>query len=82
MVTLDVCNLCGGQGFVLFFHPLGEALEDDRDTRRCPSCQGTGSIEPWRQLATGVHDVWLAGPSHRMEEAALQAIIRQRENPF
>ena len=73
MVALDTCNLCGGQGFVHFYHDPGEALEEGRETRQCPSCQGAGSLEPWRQAATGLH-----GPG-RLEEAELRAVLRLRE---
>ena len=81
MVVLEVCNLCGGQGFVHFYHALGNPLEECRDMRPCPSCQGAGSVEPWRQVATGVtsDETWTSAPPYRLEEADLAARIRQWE---
>jgi hypothetical protein len=73
MVALEVCNLCGGQGFVLFYHAHGQVDGDDRDTRPCPGCQGAGQVAPWLQTATGLHGAW------RMEEPELQALLRLRE---
>jgi DnaJ-class molecular chaperone len=75
MVHLELCNLCGGHGFVAFYHAEGNALEAFRDLRSCPACQGAGALEPWRQAATGLHG-W-----GREEDADLQAQIRQREEP-
>jgi len=51
MAVLDRCSLCGGQGFVHFYHNHGNSLDQYRDTRRCPNCQGTGELAPWRQVA-------------------------------
>ena len=74
MVVLDVCNLCGGQGFVSFYHAHGVEGEEDRALRQCPSCQGAGWLEPWLQAATGLQTSW------RVEEADLKALIRQRDD--
>ena len=65
MVAMAVCNLCGGNGFIQFFHGDGDPLEDFGDPRRCPACQGGGAIEPWLQAATGVHnhEAWMNAPS-------------------
>ena len=81
MATMENCNLCGGQGLINFYHPLGPDLEDDLDTRRCPNCHGLGVLEPWRQVATGVpsHERGTVAPTYREETEAISSLIRQRE---
>ena len=63
MAILDRCTLCGGQGFVHFYHNLGEAINQYKDTRRCPNCQGSGAMEPWRQVAAdgSSPETWVTG---------------------
>ena len=82
MTPMAECNLCGGQGFVRFFHTHGSAAEEDMDNRQCPVCQGRGCIEPWLQVATGgpSQEGWTGSlPPYREEAAAILAIIRQRD---
>jgi DnaJ-class molecular chaperone len=81
MVAMDVCNLCNGHGHVPFFYTHADPMEDDLETRRCPACQGKGAIEPWLQVATGVHshEGWTGDLSFHEEAVAILAIIRQRE---
>jgi hypothetical protein len=63
MQALAVCNLCGGLGFVNFYSPEGDPEDDFKDTQRCPTCLGHGTLESWRQPATGAHDHegWMGG---------------------
>jgi len=82
MATMEICQLCGGHGFVSYYHDLGPDSEEDLETRCCPSCHGLGGLEPWRQLGIGIHrqKEWTGhGPPYREEGMAIQAIIRQRE---
>ena len=84
MATMDLCNVCCGHGFINYYHQIGHDLEEDRDTRPCPSCHGVGYLESWRQVATGMHrqrDWTGSGPPYREEGQAIQAKIRQREEP-
>ena len=85
MATMETCNLCGGHGFIAYYHPLGQDLEEDRDTRRCPNCHGLGSLESWRQPDIGLHHqkAWVGCiPPYREESIAIQALIRQRSETW
>lgn len=69
MTELEVCHLCGGQGFVFFYCLTVEAPEDDRTTRRCPNCGGAGTIEFWRQSTAGAskEEGWVSAAPYRLD---------------
>jgi DnaJ-class molecular chaperone len=81
MATLDVCNFCQGQGYTHFYHSRGEPGETAPDTRPCPACHGSGHLDAWRQVGTGVHAPlgWTSTPAYREMSDAIRAIIRLRE---
>jgi len=65
MVPLALCTFCGGLGFVQFYLPEGDPQDNFGENRSCPFCRGSGTIEPWRQVATGPfdHEGWKYGPA-------------------
>ena len=81
MARLDVCNFCNGHGYVHFYGSMDEA-GDDQEPRPCPLCTGSGQVESWRQVDTGVHlsQGLSSPPSYREMNDAIRAIIRQRDN--
>ncbi|BDU72831.1 hypothetical protein [Mesoterricola silvestris] len=74
MAVLDVCNLCGGQGF-LHYH-----LEEGVKAGGCPACHGAGFVEGWRQgMADGPeHRRCLRGPMRRLDEEGIRLTLRVR----